>query len=180
MDYIRDRESNIPFSLHDSRILQIEINETTLTLKLDRIFHYAGDEEKWYQGIIEFIKADIEECDIMLFNRPYGYDGEKSFTGESISLAEFNAKYPDAVFEIVTEGYSGYDTIFQSVKNCGDIGACHLNSNTAGFFLRAKQMGLTLSELDEGTVMDMLIESGNDLCDDDYRQVATQEDFDSF
>lgn len=41
-------------------------------------------------------------------------------------------------------------------------------------------MGLTLSELDEGTVMDMLIESGNDLCDDDYMQVATQEDFDSF
>ena len=112
MDYIRDRESNIPFSLHDSRILQIEINETTLTLKLDRIFHYAGDEEKWYQGIIEFIKADIEECDIMLFNRPYGYDGEKSFTGETISLAEFNSKYSDAVFEIVTERYSGYDTIF--------------------------------------------------------------------
>lgn len=39
MDYIRDRESNIPFSLHDSRILQIEINETTLTLKLDRYFN---------------------------------------------------------------------------------------------------------------------------------------------
>ena len=46
MDYIRDRESNIPFSLHDSRIIQIEINETTLTLRLDRIFQYAGDEEK--------------------------------------------------------------------------------------------------------------------------------------
>ena len=27
MDYIRDRKSNISFSLHDSRILQIEINE---------------------------------------------------------------------------------------------------------------------------------------------------------
>ena len=55
--------------------------------------------------------------------------------------------------------------------------------NTAVFLLRAKQMGLTLSELDEldeGTVMDMIIESGNDLCDDEYRQVATQEDFDSF
>jgi hypothetical protein len=54
--------------------------------------------------------------------------------------------------------------------------------NTAVFLLRAKQMGLTLSELDEldeGTVMDMIIESGNDLCDDEYRQVATQEDFDS-
>ena len=117
MDYIRDREGNIPFSLHDSRIVQIEINETTLTLKLDRIFQYAGDEEKWYQGIIEFTKADIEECDIMLFNRPYGYDGEKSFSGESISLAEFNAKYPDADFEIVTEGYSGFDTTFQRIDS---------------------------------------------------------------
>ena len=113
MDYIRDRESNIPFSLHDSRIIQIKINETTLTLRLDRIFQYAGDEENWYQGIIEFTKADIEACDIMLFNRPYGYDGENSFTGESISLAEFKAKYPDADFEIVSEGYSGYDTTFQ-------------------------------------------------------------------
>lgn len=76
MEYIRDRESNIPFSLHDSRILQIEYNKATLTLRVDRIFQYVGDEEKWYQGIIEFTKADMEECDIMLFNRPYGYDGE--------------------------------------------------------------------------------------------------------
>lgn len=76
MEYIRDRESNIPFSLHDSRILQIEYNKATLTLRVDRIFQYVGDEGKWYQGIIEFTKADIEECDIMLFNRPYGYDGE--------------------------------------------------------------------------------------------------------
>lgn len=76
MEYIRDRESNIPFSLHDSRILQIEYNKATITLRVDRIFQYVGDEEKWYQGIIEFTKADIEECDIMLFNRPHGYDGE--------------------------------------------------------------------------------------------------------
>ena len=51
------------------------------------------------------------------------------------------------------------------------------------FLLRAKQMGLTLSELedlDEGTVMDMIIESGNDLCEDEYAEVATQSDFDAF
>lgn len=44
-------------------------------------------------------------------------------------------------------------------------------------------MGLTLSELeelDEGTVKDMIIESGNYLCNKECRQVATQEDFDSF
>lgn len=56
MDYIRDRESSIFFSLHDSRILQIEYNKAILTLKLDRIFQYVDDEEKWYQGIIEFTR----------------------------------------------------------------------------------------------------------------------------
>ena len=35
MDYIRDRKSNISFSLHDSRILQIEINEDKLSLNMD-------------------------------------------------------------------------------------------------------------------------------------------------
>ena len=113
MDYFRDRKSNIPFNLHDSRILKMEYSKTTLTLKLDRIFQYTDDEEKWYKGIIEFTKTDIEECDIMVFHSPFGYDGEKSFSGESLSFDEFQKRYPNAAFEIVTEGYSGYDTIFQ-------------------------------------------------------------------
>lgn len=49
--------------------------------------------------------------------------------------------------------------------------------------LRAKQLGLSLAELDqmdEGMVVDMIIEAGNDLHEDDYSQVATQEDFDQF
>jgi hypothetical protein len=49
--------------------------------------------------------------------------------------------------------------------------------------LRAKQMGLSIAELDqmeEGMVMDMIIEAGNDLCEDEYCQVATQQDFDQF
>jgi len=113
MDYIRERKSNFPFVLHDSRILNMEISRDNLSLQLDRIYQYADDEEKWYQGIIEFTRVDIDECDIMVFNAPYGYDGEKSFSGKSLSVEEFNAQYPNAEFEIVTEGYSGYDTIFQ-------------------------------------------------------------------
>ncbi len=31
MDYIRDRESNIPFRLHDSRIVDILIDENKLS-----------------------------------------------------------------------------------------------------------------------------------------------------
>jgi len=51
------------------------------------------------------------------------------------------------------------------------------------YLLRAKQIGLSLWELDqmeEGQVMDLLIESGNDLCEDEYAEVATQEDFRRF
>ena len=51
--------------------------------------------------------------------------------------------------------------------------------NTAIFVLRAKQLGLSLDELDEleeGFVLDMMIESAND--NETYDHVATQADFD--
>ena len=50
MDYNRDRKSNISFSLHDSRILQIEINEDKLSLNMDRIFQYTDNEVKSFSG----------------------------------------------------------------------------------------------------------------------------------
>lgn len=49
--------------------------------------------------------------------------------------------------------------------------------------LRAKQMGLSIAELDEleeGTVLDMMIESGNDACSDEYCTVADQKMMDAF
>lgn len=116
MDYIRDRKRTFSFSLHDSRIVQIEIDENRLSLKMDRISQYVESEEKWYPGIIEFTKIDKEECDIMVFNTPYGFEGVKSFSGKEMSFEKFKKQYPNAEFEIVTEGYCGYDTTFQ-----GDI-----------------------------------------------------------
>lgn len=44
-------------------------------------------------------------------------------------------------------------------------------------------MGLTLAELDEleeGMVLDMITEMGNDNASEEYRELATQEDFDAF
>lgn len=52
---------------------------------------------------------------------------------------------------------------------------------TALFLLRAIQAGLTFDDLDSleyGMVLDVLTEAGNDNCE--YRQLATQEDFDRF
>ena len=79
MDYIRNRKSNIPFSLHDSRISEMEIGKDTLSLKIDRIFQYTDEEEKWFPGVIDFTKTDMEECNILVFNTQYGYVIFRSF-----------------------------------------------------------------------------------------------------
>lgn len=53
--------------------------------------------------------------------------------------------------------------------------------NTAVYLLRAKQIGLTLEELDQlsmGMVLDLFVERHND--DYDYKELATQSDFDGF
>lgn len=53
--------------------------------------------------------------------------------------------------------------------------------NTAIYMLRAKQMGLSIAdmeELEEGFIVDMMVESGND--NFDYKEVANQSDFDKF
>lgn len=53
--------------------------------------------------------------------------------------------------------------------------------NTAVYLLRAKQMGLTISDmenLEEGMIVDMLTESVNDTAE--YREMASQEDMDRF
>ncbi|MBR3376313.1 MAG: hypothetical protein IKH82_03255 [Clostridiales bacterium] len=54
---------------------------------------------------------------------------------------------------------------------------------TALYILRAKQLGLTIEEMDllsEGMIYDMITESQNDTVEDAYTELATQEDFDNF
>ena len=51
------------------------------------------------------------------------------------------------------------------------------------FLLRCVQIGLSLRDLDLltiGMVNDMYAESRNDECQDSWRQIASQEDFDRF
>ena len=51
------------------------------------------------------------------------------------------------------------------------------------YLLRAKQIGLTMADMDqleEGFVLDMIIEMGNDNAAGSYRELATQDDFDRF
>ena len=109
MDFTQDRKSNILFGLHDSRIKKISFKNDVLTIELDTIFQYTKDEEKLYSGEVLFFDSDLEECNILIFDRTV-YEGE--FSGKAIGLKEYMKEYAHAEFEILTEGYFGYNTTY--------------------------------------------------------------------
>ena len=109
MDFTQDRKSNILFGLHDSRIKKFSFNNDVLTIELDTIFQYTKGEEKLYSGEVLFFDSDLEECNILILDRTV-YEGE--FSGKAIGLKEYMKEYAHAEFEILTEGYFGYSTIY--------------------------------------------------------------------
>ena len=109
MDFAQDRKSNILFGLHDSRIKKISFKNDILTIELDTIFQYTKGEEKLYSGEVLFFDSDLEECNILIFDRTV-YEGE--FSGKAIGLKEYMKEYAHAEFEILTEGYFGYSTTY--------------------------------------------------------------------
>ena len=109
MDLIHDRNSNILFSLHDSKIKKITFRNNILTLHLNRIFQYTKDGEKIYSGEVLFYDSDLDECSILIFDRTV-YEGD--FSGKAISLIDYMEEYSNAEFEILIEGYFGYYTTY--------------------------------------------------------------------
>ena len=109
MDFTQDRKNNILFGLHDSRIKKLSFKNDVLTIELDTIFQYTKGEEKLYSGEVLFFDSDLEECNILIFDRTI-YEGE--FSGKAIGLKEYMKEYAHAEFEILTEGYFGYSTTY--------------------------------------------------------------------
>lgn len=109
MDLIHNRNSNILFSLHDSKIKKITFRNNILTLHLNKIFQYTKDGEKIYSGEVLFYDSDLDECSILIFDRKV-YEGD--FSGKAISLIEYMEEYSNAEFEILIEGYFGYYTTY--------------------------------------------------------------------
>ena len=109
MDLIHDRNSNILFSLHDSKIKKITFRNNILTLQLNKIFQYTKDGEKIYSGEVLFYDNDIDDCSMLIFDRIV-YEGD--FSGKAISLIEYMEEYSNAEFEILIEGYFGYYTTY--------------------------------------------------------------------
>ena len=109
MKFIHDRNSNILFSLHDSRVKEITYDNETLTLQVNKIYEFVEGEERLYPGEICFEKCDIDLCDVLIFNKTLG---KGRFNGKSIALQQFMDEYTDSEFEIIIEGYYGNTTTY--------------------------------------------------------------------
>ena len=77
MEFVHDRNSNILFSLHDSRIQKVDFQNNTLRLKMNRIFQYTADGEKIFSGDIIFKDSDLDECSVFIFDKVV-YEGKFS------------------------------------------------------------------------------------------------------
>ena len=91
MDFTLDRKSNILFGLHDSRIKKIRFQNGVLTLEPHKFFQYTEEGEKLYSGEVLFFDSDLEECNILIFDRTV-YEGE--FSGKAIGLKEYERICP--------------------------------------------------------------------------------------
>lgn len=109
MEYKRNRTEPIPFSLHDSHIQKMTVSDNALILKVNKVFQYTDTEQRIYTGDIIFTKTDLEDCSMFIFDADV-YRGD--FQGKVIDLKEYLEHYPLAEFEILTESYHGYNSIY--------------------------------------------------------------------
>lgn len=105
-------ESNIPFSLHDSKIKNIEVGADSLSLYLDKVFEYTDEIERFYPAKMQFTDIDFEECKVIVFNKTLS---NGNFNGVVYDIKEYIDKFSDSKFEILTETYDGYTTILEGV-----------------------------------------------------------------
>lgn len=112
MELKRTETSNIPFSLHDSRIVKIEINNDELIFNLDNVYEYRNGSEEYYPAKIKFKDIDFEECNIIIFDRQIG---KGKFAGIRCGIKAFSENYEGAEFEILTETCGGYSTTLEGL-----------------------------------------------------------------
>ena len=104
--------SNIPFSLHDSRITRMEVTDDSLTLFLDEVYEYKQNSEKYYPANMSFHDIDFEECNVLVFNKSVT---NGSLSGVRYGIKEYINKFADTEFEILTESYGTYSTVLEGL-----------------------------------------------------------------
>lgn len=100
-------KSTIPYSLHDMRICNIEVNDEHIKLCFEEGFVETKEPYRQVDGCITIEGADSDFCCIQLLSKNGRYGG---FRGKKMTLAEFLDEYKEYSFEVVDELY-GYNQV---------------------------------------------------------------------
>lgn len=116
MELIR-RFVNGPYGLHDCIINRIEISSDKISLIFDEGFHKLDFDEK-VKGQIDFSKADLDFCNVYLFDNFTQNEGK--FNGEKMSLKTFVERYQTVNIEVIDYTYSSYNTVINGYLHAED------------------------------------------------------------
>lgn len=123
---IRKNMTDLPYSLHDARVIGFEVNENILQMKFQSGFVCMVAPFKQVEGFVEFEKIDWDFCYVYLLEYQEVLCGNPgSFTGKKMELGEFINEFHNASFEIIDETYGynlskfmGYFSKQDSLEEC--------------------------------------------------------------
>lgn len=136
---ILEKNSKLPYSLHDMRINKILIEDTNIKFIFENGYIENKAPFKQINGIVILKEVDYDYCSIHLLSNNDDY-GE--FTGRKITLKEFIEEFRQYNFEIVDELY-GFNQVqysgFLSLPNKADFIEYSMNFYYTGDFIYLTQ-----------------------------------------
>lgn len=127
----RENITGLPYSLHDMRVTEMQINEDELTLKFADGFERIGKACTRVDGELCFHKVDWDFCFAYVLDFA---SNAGSFTGRKQFLQDFALENSKLDFEIVDETYgynsskfAGYLSVGSELKEC-NIEIYHLGA----------------------------------------------------
>ena len=104
-EIIRNNIIDLPFSLHDTHIHKIIIDDNNVRFNFkEGYYSLSSDSRTPTQGYIEFQNVDFDYCSVYVFHASYS----RRLKGKRLRLEEFSHKYKELDLEVIDETY-GYN-----------------------------------------------------------------------
>lgn len=108
---------NAPYTLHDRNVVDFDVNEDTLILRVEPGIRKCTTEYVQEKGYVEFQKVDWDFCFAYVINT---VENEGKFTGEKFFLKDFIARFENSNLEIIDETYGAYQTKYSGWLTVGN------------------------------------------------------------
>lgn len=116
---------DLPYSLHDAKVIGFEVKDDTLQMKFQSGFVCTVEPYEQVEGFVEFEKIEWDSYVYLLEYQGVLCGNPGSFTGKKMELWAFLNEFKNASFEIIDETYgynmskfSGYLSSNSSIQEC--------------------------------------------------------------